>query len=60
MLLRKSSVDDSYQTLSELSDEIMEDLRKLTKCVQEARQTHDDDTIRQAVSEYDECIDLYA
>jgi tetratricopeptide repeat protein 30 len=59
VLLRKSSVEDSFKKLDEMGNEIIEDLRKLTKCVQEARQSRDDETIKRAVMEYDECIDLY-
>lgn len=36
-----------------------EQLRKLTKDVQEARQSHDDEAVKRKVNEYDECLDRY-
>ena len=34
-----------------------EQLRKLTKMVQEARQNHDDDAVKKAINDYDEALE---
>ncbi|KAK2571979.1 Tetratricopeptide repeat protein 30A [Acropora cervicornis] len=47
----------AYRKLDDMATKQTETLRKLTKQVQEARQNHDDDTVKKAVNEYDEALE---
>lgn len=53
ILLKETASDESYRRLEALSLGIIEKLRFLTKQVQSARQTRDDEAIKNAISEYD-------
>ncbi|KAJ3225946.1 Tetratricopeptide repeat protein 30A [Clydaea vesicula] len=55
-LLRQSSPEESYRKFDDMSNKHVETLRKLTKQVQEARQNHNDELVKQSVNEYDEAI----
>ncbi|CAJ0565386.1 unnamed protein product, partial [Mesorhabditis spiculigera] len=50
---------DAYQKFDAMGQDVTNELRKLTKRVQEIRQTADDDQIRKAVDAYDEALERY-
>lgn len=59
VITRQTSPEEAYRKLDEMASKQTETLRKLTKQVQEARQNHDDDTVKRAVTEYDEALERY-
>ncbi|KAI9005879.1 hypothetical protein BC832DRAFT_455049 [Gaertneriomyces semiglobifer] len=59
MLLRQASPEEAYGKLDDLANKHMETLRRLTKQVQEARQNHDEESIKRLVNEYDEATERY-
>ncbi|KAJ3183113.1 Tetratricopeptide repeat protein 30A [Geranomyces variabilis] len=58
-LLRQSSPEESYNKLDDLANKHADMLRKLTKQVQEARQNHDEETVKRVVNEYDDAVERY-
>lgn len=59
MITQQTSPEEAYRKLDDMATKQTETLRKLTKQVQEARQNHDDDTVKKAVNEYDEALERY-
>lgn len=59
LLLKQNSPEDAYHKLEDIACRQVETLRKLTKRVQEARTNQDDDIVKNAIEEYDACIDRY-
>ncbi|KAL5018713.1 hypothetical protein ScPMuIL_004435 [Solemya velum] len=59
VITRQTSPEEAYRKLDEMANKQTENLRKLTKQVQEARQSHDDETLKKAVNEYDEVLERY-
>lgn len=53
------SPDEAYRKFDDLSTKHVDILRKLTKQVQEARQTHNDPMVKKRVYEYDEAVENY-
>lgn len=49
----------SFRRLDEMANKQTEQLRKLTKSVQEARQNHDDESVKKLVGEYDDVLERY-
>ena len=49
----------AFHKLDEIATHHTEKLRKLTKQVQENRQSHDDEAVKRAVEEYDETLERY-
>ena len=47
----------AFRKFDELATQHTEKLRKLTKQVQEHRQSHDDDAVKRVVEEYDETLE---
>ncbi|TPX62634.1 hypothetical protein PhCBS80983_g00262 [Powellomyces hirtus] len=58
-LLRQSSPEESYNKFDDLANKHADMLRKLTKQVQEARQNHDEETVKRVVNEYDDAVERY-
>lgn len=59
VITRQTSPEEAYRKLDDMASKQTEQLRKLTKDVQEARQSHDDEAVKRKVNEYDECLDRY-
>ncbi|KAK2177132.1 hypothetical protein NP493_618g01012 [Ridgeia piscesae] len=59
VITRQTSPEEAYKKLDEMASKQTELLRKLTKQVQEARQNHDDDSVKKAVNDYDEALEKY-
>ncbi len=49
----------AFRELDELATSHTDRLRKLTKLVQEHRQSHDDEGVKRVVEEYDETLEWY-
>ncbi|XP_074647569.1 intraflagellar transport protein 70A-like [Tubulanus polymorphus] len=59
IITRQTSPEEAYRRLDEMAAKQTEQLRKLTKSVQEARQNHDDEAVKKSVNEYDDALERY-
>jgi tetratricopeptide repeat protein 30 len=59
LILKQTSPEDAFNHLDDISNEYIEDLRKITKCVQEARAEHNEVLLRTSIKEYDATIEAY-
>ncbi|KAF4526277.1 hypothetical protein B566_EDAN010987 [Ephemera danica] len=59
LIMQQTSPDEAYAKFDELASKHTETLRKLTKQVQEARQSHDDELVKRTVTEYEDVLDRY-
>ncbi|XP_077979698.1 intraflagellar transport protein 70A-like [Glandiceps talaboti] len=59
ILTQQTAPEEAYRKLDDMASKHTEQLRKLTKQVQEARQNHDDDSVKKAVNDYDEALERY-
>ncbi|XP_072037148.1 intraflagellar transport protein 70A-like [Amphiura filiformis] len=59
VITMQTSKEEAYRKLDDMATRHTEQLRKLTKQVQEARHNHDDETVKKAVNEYDEALERY-
>lgn len=57
LIMQQTSPEDAYNKFDELASRHTETLRKLTKQVQEARQSHDDEMVKKAVNEYEDVLE---
>ncbi|XP_029445181.1 tetratricopeptide repeat protein 30A isoform X2 [Rhinatrema bivittatum] len=55
----QTAPEEAFLKLDELAGMLTEQLRKLTKQVQEARHNRDDDAVKKAVNDYDEALEKY-
>lgn len=55
----QTSPDEAYAKFDSMANEQMNELRSLTKRVQEIRQSNDETTARKAVEAFDETLELY-
>ncbi|NWX83033.1 TT30B protein, partial [Nothoprocta pentlandii] len=55
----QTAPEEAFHKLDEAAGTLTEQLRKLTKQVQEARQNRDDEAIKKSVNEYDETLERY-
>ncbi|NXH15396.1 TT30B protein, partial [Bucco capensis] len=55
----QTAPEEAFHKLDDSAGILTEQLRKLTKQVQEARQNWDDEAVKKAVNEYDETLDKY-
>eukprot|EP00045_Choanoeca_perplexa_P009833 m.96265 g.96265 ORF g.96265 m.96265 type:complete len:647 (+) comp15044_c2_seq1:2053-3993(+) len=59
IITAQTSPAEAFQALDEMCNQHTEELRKLTRQVQDARQAQDDDAVKKAVNEYDDCLEKY-
>ncbi|TGZ65649.1 hypothetical protein CRM22_005759 [Opisthorchis felineus] len=59
VILRQSAPQDAYNRLDQMAAKHTEQLRRLTKAVQEARQAQDDEAVKKAVCDYDSALERY-
>ncbi|KAL7061792.1 hypothetical protein AAHC03_0241 [Spirometra sp. Aus1] len=59
VIMRQTAPQDAYSRLDQMAAKSTEQLRCLTKRVQEARQAHDDEAVKAAVCEYDAALEKY-
>ncbi|NXY31936.1 TT30B protein, partial [Pomatorhinus ruficollis] len=55
----QTAPEEAFHKLDDSAGTMTEQLRKLTKQVQEARQNWDDEALKKAINEYDETMDKY-
>jgi len=55
----QTAPEEAFHKLDDAAGMLTEQLRKLTKQIQEARQNWDDEAVKKAVNEYDETLDKY-
>ncbi|CAG0888873.1 unnamed protein product [Cyprideis torosa] len=59
LITQQTAPDEAYRKFEEMVTRQTEQLRKLTKSVQESRQTHDDEAVKRAVNDYEETLEKY-
>ncbi|XP_040209040.1 tetratricopeptide repeat protein 30A isoform X1 [Rana temporaria] len=59
ILVCQTSPEEAYAKLEQVAGMLTEQLRKLTKQVQEARHNRDDEAVKKAVNDYDEVLEKY-
>ncbi|KAK6476150.1 tetratricopeptide repeat protein 30A [Huso huso] len=59
MITCQTAPEEAFRKFDEMAAKLTEQLRKLTKQVQEARHNRDDDAVKRAVNEYDEALEKY-
>ncbi|XP_072336851.1 intraflagellar transport protein 70A isoform X1 [Scyliorhinus torazame] len=59
MITCQTAPEEAFRKFDEMAGKLTEQLRKLTKQVQEARHNRDDDAVKKAVNEYDEALEKY-
>ncbi|KAG5877801.1 hypothetical protein JTB14_036823 [Gonioctena quinquepunctata] len=59
IITQQTSPSEAYQKLDELASRHTEQLRKLTKQVQEHRNRNDTELVKKTVMDYEECLDRY-
>jgi len=58
-ITQQTSPEEGFRKFDAMSNAHTEQLRKLTKQVQQARQQQDDDEVKRTVNEYDEALERY-
>lgn len=58
-IMRQSSPEEAFRRYDELATRHVEQLRRLTKQIQDARIARDNDAIKRAINEYDEALEAY-
>jgi tetratricopeptide repeat protein 30 len=59
LISKDAAPNDSFKRLDELGSGLVSDLRKLTKVVQDSKLSSNEEIIKKAVSEYEDCLDKY-
>ncbi|XP_015215916.1 intraflagellar transport protein 70A isoform X3 [Lepisosteus oculatus] len=59
MITCQTAPEEAFRKFDEVAGKLTEQLRKLTKQVQEARHSREDEAVKKAVSEYDEALERY-
>ncbi|CAH8531907.1 Tetratricopeptide repeat protein 30A [Schistosoma haematobium] len=59
IILRQTAPQDAYNRLDQMAIKHTEQLRRLTKIIQEARQNQNDELVRTTVHEYDMALENY-
>lgn len=57
LITQQTSAEEAYRKFDEIASKHTETLRKLTKQVQEARQNHDDESVKRAVNDYEDALE---
>ena len=58
-ILSQTSPEEAYRKFDELASKHVERLRRLTKQIQDARLARDNDSIKIAITEYDDALEAY-
>ncbi|KAB5554254.1 hypothetical protein PHYPO_G00048230 [Pangasianodon hypophthalmus] len=59
MLTSQTAPEEAFRKLDDMAGKLTEQLRKVTKQVQESRRTRDDEGLKKAVEHYDQLIEEY-
>lgn len=57
--MQQTSKEEAYRKFEELANRHIDELRKNTKSIQDARIARDNDAIKKALKEYDESLEKY-
>ena len=57
VITKQTGEQEAFRKLDEMASKQTDELRKLTKRVQECREVHDEQGVKQAVNQYDEAIE---
>jgi tetratricopeptide repeat protein 30 len=59
LILQNTSKEDAFKKLQELSDKYIDGLRSLTKKIQDARMSKDQEIIKNSLKDYDDTLEKY-
>ena len=59
VITKQTAAEEAFKKLDDLASRNIDTLRKLTKEVQEAKEVHDEQTVKQAVNQYDAALEQY-
>jgi len=59
VIIQQSSAEEAFRRFDDIANRHTDNLRKITKQVQECRQNHDEEAVKKAVNEYDEALEKY-
>ncbi|XP_053507733.1 tetratricopeptide repeat protein 30A isoform X5 [Ictalurus furcatus] len=59
MLTSQTAPEEAFRKLDDMAGKLTEQLRKVTKQVQESRRTRDDEGLRKTVEDYDQLLEEY-
>ncbi|XP_030646607.1 intraflagellar transport protein 70A [Chanos chanos] len=59
MLTCQTAPEEAFRKFDEIAGKLTEQLRKVTKQVQESRHNRDDETLKRSVQDYDEIVERY-
>ena len=59
IIVQQSSPEEAFRRFDDIANRHTDNLRKITKLVQECRQNNDEDAVKKAVNEYDEALEKY-
>eukprot|EP00026_Physarum_polycephalum_P004296 Phypoly_transcript_04314.p1 GENE.Phypoly_transcript_04314~~Phypoly_transcript_04314.p1 ORF type:complete len:657 (+),score=128.79 Phypoly_transcript_04314:100-2070(+) len=59
IIMRQSAPEDAYRKLDDLAKKHIDVLRKMTKQVGDAKHAREDDSVREAIKNYDEALEKY-
>nr|CAD7445553.1 unnamed protein product [Timema bartmani] len=59
LITQQTSPEEAYRKFDEIASKHTETLRKLTKQVQEAKQNHDDESVKRHIVEYEDVLERY-
>lgn len=57
--MRQSAPEDAYRKLDDLAKKHIDVLRKMTKQVGDAKHAREDDSVREAIKNYDDSLEKY-
>lgn len=59
IILQKASPEESLRKLDIIANRHIDTLRQLTKSIQDARLSKDNEGIKKSLKEFDDCLDKY-
>lgn len=59
VILRQKAPEEAYKSFDEMASSVTEDLRKVTKRVQEESKNHHEEAAKKAIRDYDDTLDLF-
>ncbi|XP_063221805.1 intraflagellar transport protein 70A isoform X2 [Bacillus rossius redtenbacheri] len=59
LITQQTSPEEAYRKFDEIASRHTDTLRKLTKQVQEAKENHDEDSLKRAIGEYEDALERY-
>ena len=59
IIVQQSSPEEAFRRFDDIANRHTDNLRKITKQVQECRQNNDETAVKKAVNEYDEALEKY-